>query len=91
MARKRPGAPKVKEWLERDQERLDPGAATDKRDTGRSGDGESKNSNNLCSLNISFSFIPLRISSTSVPLYASNARGNFTWRLNKKGGQIQLI
>ena len=70
----------VKEWLERDQKHLSKVHLQMLRHPGKSG-----------GLNISFSFVPLRISSTSMPHYASNARGNFTWRFNKEEGQLQLI
>ena len=59
----------VKEWLERDQKGPEApikGAPTDARHPGKSGGGDRvKDSNNLCSLNISFSFVSLRIYSTS--------------------------
>ena len=51
----------VKEWLERDQKGPEApikGAPTDARHPGKSGGGDRvKDSNNLCSLNISFSFV----------------------------------
>ena len=63
VARKGPGAP-IK------------GAPTDVRHPGKSGGGDRvRDSNNLCSLNISFSFVPLRISSTSVQPCVCSAKG----------------